>query len=418
MYKGEIIAVGTELLLGQIANTNAQYISRKMAEIGIPIYFHVTVGDNEQRLKEAIIQAQKRSNIIIFTGGLGPTQDDITKEVAADLMNKRMLLHQSTYEKIKDYFIQRRIKMTENNIKQAMIIEGSTVFPNNYGLAAGLGLEIGEITYIFLPGPPSEMKPMLEHFVAPWLVKRNQGQTFHSKIMRFAGIGESLLEDKVVDIIENQSNPTVALYANEGEVTIRLTARAEDESAALSIIYPIEKEIHNRLQDYHFGYGEEKIEQVVFRFLNELNLTISVSESCTGGLIGRQITKIPGSSLVYKGGVICYTNEIKSKILQVPEEILEEYGAVSMETAKILAENTLKLFNTDIGISITGIAGPDKVEGKPVGLTYIGISEKGKETVVKEIHLSGNRQSIQWRAAKYVFYFLWDRLRERLNDKE
>ncbi|TCS83021.1 competence/damage-inducible protein A [Tepidibacillus fermentans] len=415
MLKGEIIAVGTELLLGQIANTNAQYISRKMAEIGVPIYYHVSVGDNEERLKQAILQAQKRSNLIIFTGGLGPTQDDLTKETAAKVLNRRLVLDLPSFTKIVSFFKQRQIEMTENNKKQAMVLEGSMVFPNDHGLAAGIGLESDERYYVFLPGPPSEMKPMLIHYVIPWIQKIDRGNIFYSKVMRFYGIGESALEECIIDLIENQTNPTIAPLANDGEVTLRLTAHAKTEEEALAFILPVEEEIHHRLEPFHFGYGNEEIEYVVFRLLEQLQLTVSVSESCTGGLIGSQFTKIPGSSKVYYGGIICYTNEIKHKILHVPNEILDMKGAVSKETAQILSEETLKLFDTDLAVSITGIAGPESVENKPVGLIYIGISEKGKETMVKEIRLSGSRQAIQRRAAKYVHYYLWQILKDRVN---
>lgn len=414
MFKGEIIAVGTELLLGQIANTNAQYISQKMAEIGVPIYFHHAVGDNSERLKDVILTANKRSNLVIFTGGLGPTQDDLTKEAAAEVLNINMVLDQPSYEKIVAFFQQRKTVMTENNKKQAMVLEGSTVFPNDQGLAAGVGIELNGITFIFLPGPPREMKPMLDNYVIPWVRERAQGVTFYSKVMRFFGIGEAALEEKVLDLIEKQDNPTIAPLANDGEITLRLTARAEDDEKAISLIEPVEAEIHRRLKHYHFGNGNDQIEKFVFRMLKEMKLTISVSESITGGLIGQKFTQMEGSSLVYHGGVICYTNQIKQQILHVPDEILKSKGAVSEDTARILSENTLDMFQTDFAMSITGIAGPETAEGKPVGLVYIGISEKGKETVVKELNLSGSRNFIQLRAAKYVFYYLWERLNERL----
>lgn len=414
MLKGEVIAVGTELLLGQIANTNAQYISQKMAELGVPIYYHVTVGDNGERLKEVIKQAQTRSNLIILTGGLGPTQDDLTKESAAELLNLRIVLDEPSFAKIISFFEQRKTTMTENNKKQAMVIEGSEIFPNDHGLAPGIAVQKEGIHYIFLPGPPSEMRPMVDRYLVPWIKKQYQGHIFYSKVMRFMGIGESALEERIVDLIEKQENPTIAPLAKDGEVTIRLTAHASTENEALSMIEPVENEIHHRLKNHHYANGEEGIEEVVFHLLDRLQLTLSAAESCTGGLLGRQLTRISGSSKVYKGGVICYNNEIKHHILHVPIEILDSKGAVSMETAEILANENRKLFNTDLSVSITGIAGPDPVENKPVGLVYIGISEKGKNTVVKEIHLSGSRTFIQLRAAKYAYYYLWERLKERL----
>lgn len=418
MFKGEIIAVGTELLLGQIANTNARYISEKMAQNGIPIYFHVTVGDNSERISKAINEARKRSNLIIFTGGLGPTEDDLTKETLAKVLDKDLILDDYSFDRIINFFKQRNTFMTDNNKKQAMVLKGSKVFQNDIGLAAGIGLIDDDITYILLPGPPSEMKPMLDNYVIPWLKAHSPVNPFYSKIMRFAGLGEAALEEKIIDLIQNQINPTIAPLASEGEVKIRLTANGEVEAEALALIAPVEQEIHNRLEAYHYGYGDEELERVVVGLLNRLGLTISVTESCTGGLVGSQFTSIPGSSKVYHGGIICYDNSIKNHLLGVPENVLEHEGAVSIEAARILAENTLNLFNTDLALSITGIAGPNTVEGKPIGLVYIGISEKGKETIVKERHLSGDRKYIQTRTAKYVFYYLWKSLKERLKTEQ
>lgn len=413
MFKGEIISVGSELLLGQIVNTNSQYISMKMSEIGCSIYFHVDVGDNPHRLKEVILQAQLRSNLIIFIGGLGPTNDDITKEVFAEINNKRLILDNDTYERIVKYFNQRKILMTDNNIKQAMVIEESTVLPNDFGLAAGIRIKIDDIYYVFLPGPPSEMKPMVDNYLIPWLKTLNKDTVFFSEVMRFAGIGESALEEIIIDIIEKQKNPTVALLAEEGEILVRLTAKAKNEKEALNIIKPIENEINNRLMKYHFGNGDKSLEQTVFELLNKFNLTISISESCTGGLVGESITRFSGSSSVYYGGIICYNDKIKNKILNVPLATIESEGSVSQEVAATLAENTLKLFNTDIAVSITGIAGPKSIDNKPIGLIYIAISEKRKNTEVYQVNFSGNRKVIRSRAAKYVFYYLWCKLNKK-----
>lgn len=418
MFKGEIIAVGTELLLGQIANTNAQYISEKMAQSGISVFFHVTVGDNFERLNKAIFDARKRSNLIIFTGGLGPTEDDLTKETLAQHLNKELILDDYSYQHIINFFKQRNSFMTENNKKQAMVIKGSDVFQNDIGLASGIGMVDNDITYILLPGPPAEMKPMLDNYVLPWLKDKFPVNPFYSKIMKFAGLGEAALEERIIDLIQKQTNPTIAPLASEGEVKLRLTANGKNEAEALALIEPIEQEIHNRLEAYHYGYGDEELESVVIRLLNKLGLTISITESCTGGLIGSQFTSFAGSSEVYHGGIICYDNNVKNRLLDVSEEVLEHKGAVSFETAKILAESTLNLFNTDLALSITGIAGPTAVEGKPIGLVFIGISERGKETVVKERHLSGDRKYIQIRTAKYVFYYLWKSLKERLKTEQ
>ena len=411
MLKGEIIAVGTELLLGQIANTNAQFISQRLADIGVPVYYHQVVGDNWNRLEQAIHLASQRSNMIIFTGGLGPTQDDITKEVAAKYLKKEIVLDQGSYEKIIAFFQNRKIPMTENNKRQALVINGSSIFANNHGLAPGIGIEANGIYYLFLPGPPKEMKPMFTEYALPWIQTIYGENTFYSKVMRFAGIGESALEEEVIDLIERQTIPTIAPLAGEGEVTLRLTAQGKSKQEAMDIVKPVEEEIHKRLKDYHFGDGTDEIEKVVLQLLQEKGLMISVSESCTGGLIGSKLTSLPGSSSVYAGGIICYSNEIKHKLLHVPKEVLREKGAVSEETATILANETLRQFNTDIAISITGITGPDSVEGKPVGLVYMGFSRKGRETIVEELHFSGSRVFIQQRISKHVFYTLWKTLK-------
>ncbi len=294
-----------------------------------------------------------------------------------------------------------------------MVLEGCTVFPNHHGLAAGIGFEQEGIYYIFLPGPPSEMKPMLIESAIPWIQQVHQGNIFYSTVMRFIGIGESSLEERVIDLIEAQTNPTIAPLANDGEVTLRLTAQAKTQEEGIKLIQPVEAEIHRRSEPFHYSNGEEDIEHIIFHLLKESERTLSISESCTGGLVGSQLTKIPGSSKVYRGGVICYSNEVKHRILHVPENVLSEKGAISQETAQILSDETLKMFNTDFAISITGIAGPEPVEDKPVGLVYIGISEKDKETIVKEIRLSGSRQAIQTRAAKYAFYHLWQLLKDK-----
>lgn len=413
MFKGEIISIGTELLLGQITNTNSQYISARMAEIGCPIFYHVTIGDNQDRLEKVINQTLTRSNLIIFTGGLGPTHDDITKEVFAKIINKELILDELSYKRIVQYFHQRNISMSVNNKKQALVIEGSTVFLNDNGLAPGMGVKFKDSYFIFLPGPPDEMKAMLDNYVIPWIKELIGNVVFLSKTMRFVGIGESNIDEKIIDLLEVQDNPTIALLADDGEVSVRLTAKGKNNQEALSYIKPIENEIHNRLAKYHYSNDIGPIEFVLIHFLKKNNLTISSAESATGGLIGDSITKHPGSSSVYLGGIISYSNIIKNQILNVPLEMINNYGAVSKEVAKSMAENVANSFNTDIGISVTGIAGPEPIENKPVGLIYIGISFKGDETKVYQLNLSGKRSAIKDRAVKYAFYYLWSILKEK-----
>jgi nicotinamide-nucleotide amidase len=409
--KAEIISVGTELLLGQIANTNAQYISRKLAEIGVDVYFHTAVGDNEARLREVIGGAQKRSELIIFTGGLGPTKDDLTKETISRCLGKNLSEDKTAMNLIEKYFEKRNIKMTENNRKQAQVIEGSTVFPNDHGMAPGMAVGLDGIRYILLPGPPKELNPMFDHYVIPYLHSSTSSQqVVHSKVLRFFGIGESALEEELIDLIDNQTNPTVAPLAGEAEVTIRLTAKAKDISEANERIAMVEKIIFDRVGQFVYGFNDDTLPGVTCAKLKEKGWKLAVAESCTGGLLSRMITTIPGCSSVYRGGVVSYATEVKESVLSVSHQTIEQYGAVSSYTAMEMAANVRKLLKAEVAISITGVAGPDKQEGKPVGLIYVGLSTPAGEQVY-EINLSGKRESIQLRAAKYGLYHLFHALK-------
>ncbi|GED70158.1 putative competence-damage inducible protein [Brevibacillus reuszeri] len=407
--------MGTELLLGQIANTNAQFLSQKLADIGVGVYFHTVVGDNMERLLQVIRLAASRSDLVIFTGGLGPTQDDLTKESVAQHVGVGLETNLEAMKRIEDFFLQRGIVMTENNRKQALVLAGSHVFSNDFGMAPGMAIRHDSSTFVLLPGPPSELYPMVERHVMPYLIGLlPQKQVFHSHVLRFYGIGESALEEHLLDLIEKQDNPTIAPYAKEFEVTLRITARASSTEEGEALILPVEKEIRDRVGQYVYGMGEDSsLHDVLVTELGQRGETIACAESCTGGTLASLITSVSGSSAVFGGGIVCYTNEVKHQVLGVPEEVLHTVGAISEETAKLLAENVRVKLGTTYGVSVTGVAGPDPSEGKPVGLVYVGIAAEGKPTVVKELRLAGRRHAIVGRAAKFALFYALQMQKER-----
>lgn len=412
--KAEIIAVGTELLLGQIVNTNAQYLARELASIGVDVYFQTVVGDNETRLRQALELAAERADLVICTGGLGPTQDDLTKDVLGRFLGKPLRIHEPSMEKIVSLFRTRGIHMVESNARQAQLLEGADPLPNDTGLAVGAGITAGNRHYVLLPGPPKEMKPMFDRYAKDWIRSRMDGETpLFSKMLKFAGIGESTLEHELLDLIESQEDPTIAPYAKEGEVTIRLTTRASGQDEADAKMKATEAEIRRRLGAFLYAEEDIGMEQAVVSLLKKTGRTLAAAESCTGGLLSDLITSVPGCSAVFKGGVISYSNELKHRFLQVPMEVLEGEGApgaVSAETARIMAGNLLDAAGADYALSLTGVAGPEPSEGKPVGLVYIGLAERGQPATAVEVKLSGNREMIKLRAAKHALYQLWVRL--------
>jgi nicotinamide-nucleotide amidase len=416
MMNAEIIAVGSELLLGQIVNTNARFLSLHLAGMGINVFYHTVVGDNPDRLESAIEIAEKRSNLIIFTGGLGPTKDDLTKETIAKHLGKELVFDQEALESIKVYFEKTNRIMTENNRKQALVLAGSHVLPNDHGMAPGMMLTADEHTYMLLPGPPKEMEPMFfEYGRAALATQIKSFEKIVSRVLRFFGIGEAALETKIEDLIDAQSNPTIAPLAADGEVTLRLTAKHEDADVAESMLDGIEKEIRHQVGEFLYGYNNSSLIAELVKVLKEKKLTISAAESLTGGLFQQEITSIPGTSAILKGGVVCYTNEVKHKVLHVKQETIETYGVVSEQCARELAENVAKLTNADIGISFTGVAGPDESEGKPVGTVYIGMAIKGEPVVVERLNLGGTRAANRIRTIKYGCYFLLKKLQESQN---
>ncbi|PEB55142.1 competence/damage-inducible protein A [Bacillus pseudomycoides] len=408
----EIIAVGTELLLGQITNTNAKFLSEKLASIGINVYYHTVVGDNNHRLQEAIQIAEKRADILIFTGGLGPTKDDLTKETIASVIGEELVYDEIALTSISEYYKRTGREFTENNKKQALVLNGSAVFANDHGMAPGMGLNKNEKVYILLPGPPKEMQPMYTNYVDPFLRNFTTGESIYSRVLRFFGIGESQLEVKVQDLIDRQTNPTIAPLASDGEVTLRLTAKHHDVKHAEMLIQHVESLILERVGEFFYGYNQDFLHYKAIDLLKKKGFTLACAESLTGGLFGNQVTENAGVSSIFKGGVICYQNDVKQHILHVPEETLQTAGAVSEECARFLAENVKTLLKADIGISFTGVAGPEASENKEPGTVFVGLAIKDEPTAVFPLTLSGSRQQIRERSVKYGFYHLYKKLEE------
>ncbi|MGL4731069.1 MAG: competence/damage-inducible protein A [Clostridium sp.] len=403
--KCEIIAVGTEILLGDIVNTNAQYLAKKLSNLGILCYHQSVVGDNPKRLLEAYELAFKRADLVITTGGLGPTKDDLTKEISFEFFNKESVLHEESLKRIEDRFKKLDRDMAKNNIKQAYFPKDAIVLSNDNGTAPGCIIEENNKIIINLPGPPKEMKPMFEESVIPYLSKF-QKEVLVSKMIKVIGIGESSAEEMIANIIENQTNPTVAPYAKEGEVNFRITARAQDEESAKSLIVPVENKLKDIFKENIYGIDNDILEDVIGKILTENNMTISTAESCTGGLVASKLINYPGISSVFLEGAVTYSNEAKVRTLGVSKETLNKFGAVSEETAKEMAMGIAKRCNAKIGISTTGIAGPGGgSEEKPVGLVYVGLYIDG-EILVKKLNLLGTRQEIRNKATKYALDFL------------
>ncbi|MFD2116759.1 competence/damage-inducible protein A [Paenibacillus yanchengensis] len=412
--KAEIIAVGTELLLGQIVNTNAQTLSVKLAELGIDVYFQSVVGDNPGRLREAIEIGRKRADLLVFTGGLGPTQDDLTKEVLAQYLNRSLIIHEPSMDKIKALFSERGTHMVESNRKQAIMLEASEPLHNNAGLAVGVGVVQDGTAYLLLPGPPRELKAMLASSADQWLRQQiGNVKPLYSRILKFAGIGESNLEDQLLDLIEQQQETTLAPYAKEGEVALRVSVKAESEAIAEQKINAAVIQIKERVGHHLYAEQDIPIEVTIHQLLRSSRRTLASAESCTGGLFAELITSVPGSSGEFKGGVVTYTNEMKHQLLGIPLSMLEgdgAAGAVSEQTARLMADNMRQIANTDFAVSFTGVAGPGTAEGKPVGLVYIALAQREKDTAVYELKLGGDREMIRLRAVKAAQYRLWQAL--------
>ena len=394
----ELISVGTELLLGNIVNTNTQYLAEKCALLGLSMYHQVTVGDNRERLSEAIQTGLKRADVLILTGGLGPTEDDLTKEVCAEVMGFELALDLRTKARIEAYFKNNIYKeIPDNNWKQAIVPRGALILDNSNGTAPGLIMEKSGKTAILLPGPPEELKPLFMEQVFPYLKKR-QPEVIHSQMIKLCGYGESQVEDKLLDLIDSQTNPTIATYAKTAEVHLRVTAKAADEEKAKSILKPVVKEIKNRFGDAVYTTKEEEtLEMAVVRLLKKYKLTVTTAESCTGGMIASRLVNVPGVSEVFKEGFVTYSNKAKRKALDVSKSTLKKHGAVSEQTAKEMATGGVFATDADACIAVTGVAGPDPEEEKPVGLVYIACYMKDKVKVEK-YNFKGNRAKIREQA--------------------
>ena len=403
-HTAELIAVGTELLLGNIANTDAQMLSQGLSALGINVYYHTVVGDNPDRLRAAVELARTRADIIITTGGLGPTCDDLTKNVLAGCFGKKLVFHAPSARRIEDFF--RRLHpdrpMTDNNYQQAMLPEGCTVLDNDWGTAPGVAFEADGVGVIMLPGPPRECKAMFTHRVIPYLKELADG-VIVSRTLKLFGIGESAMEAQLRERMNAMTNPTLAPYAKEGECELRITARAADQVAAHALIAPVEADLKAHFGPLVYGVDVPSLEAAVFALLKEKGLTLGTAESCTGGLVAKRLTDLAGVSSVFRGGVVSYATEVKHAVLGVDQGLLDQYGAVSEQVARAMAEGARKVLGCDLAISTTGVAGPDPDErGNPVGLVFIGLAAP-EGTWVRQVHLTRGRERIRHIAASHGF---------------
>ena len=407
--KAEIIAVGTEILTGQIVNTNAQFLSEKLAEIGVDVYFQTAVGDNEARLLSLLEIASQRSNLVILTGGLGPTEDDLTKQTLAKFLGKDLVFDPQAQEKLDIFFAHRPdYARTPNNERQAQIVEGATPLPNETGLAVGGVSEVDGVTYVVLPGPPSELKPMVLNQLLPKLMT---GAKLYSRVLRFFGIGESQLVTILADLIDHQTDPTLAPYAKTGEVTLRLSTKAVSQEKADQALDILENQILDRqtfegfsLRDICYGYGEEtSLASVVVEELKKRQKSITAAESLTAGLFQATLADFSGVSAIFNGGFVTYSLEEKSKMLDISEQELKKHGVVSEFTAKKMAEQARLKTQSDYGVSLTGVAGPDSLEGHPAGAVFIGLAHAKGTEVIKANIAGRSRADVRQIAVMHAF---------------
>ncbi len=400
----EILSVGTELLLGNIANTDAQMLSQGLSELGLNVFWHTVVGDNLQRAEEAVALAKQRADIIITTGGLGPTCDDLTKNVLAEAFGKKLVFDEGSAQRIRSYFQRTGRPMTDNNLQQAMLPEGCTILENDWGTAPGCAFEAEGCHVIMLPGPPSECRPMFQYRAKPYLLSLSEG-VIASHTIKLFGIGESSMEAQLRDQMNAMSNPTLAPYAKEGECELRVTAKAATDGEAQALLRPTVEQVRALFGDKVYGVDVPSLEYEVIQALKTKDLTLGVAESCTGGLIAKRLTDVPGASAAFKGGIVSYTNEVKENLLGVPPHILERYGAVSQEVAAAMAEGARRALGCDIALSATGVAGPDKDDwGNEVGTMFVAISTF-KGTHVRPLHLGTRpmRERLRTQTASHAF---------------
>lgn len=392
--KAELISVGTEILMGQILNTNAQYISQKLAELGVDIYVQTTIGDNHDRLAHCIKDGLERADIVILTGGLGPTADDLTKETAADVMGMKLEFDEASLHTLKVRFTAMHRDMTPNNLKQAMFPKDCIIMANPNGTAPGCIMERDGKAVALLPGPPKEMVPMFENHLMPYLQKRS-GHILYSRVMRIFGKGESQVEYAIRDLMAQQSNPTIAPYAKTGEVTLRVTAQCKDTAEGEALVEPVLAQIQEIVGDVVYSTYDEELCEVCVKLLIKAQKTVAVAESCTGGMLASMLVSVPGCSACFVEGAVTYSNQAKQTRLGIAKETLDSFGAVSEETARAMAEGLRKTSGADYALSTTGVAGPEGgTEEKPVGLVYVALATPDGTQVVK-LSLSGARERIR-----------------------
>lgn len=397
-HTAELLAVGTELLLGSIANTDAQMISRELSALGINVYYHTVVGDNPDRVRAAVDIARTRADVIITTGGLGPTCDDLTKNALAAAFGRKLVFHQPSADRIRAYFARAGRPMTDNNLQQAMVPEGSTVLDNDWGTAPGCAFQAGGVTVVMLPGPPRECAAMLRHRALPYLAALSDG-VIVSRTLKLFGIGESSMEARLRERMNAMTNPTLAPYAKEGETELRITAKAADARTARALLDPVEAELRAEFGDLIYGVDAASLEERVLSLLREQGKTLSTAESCTGGLIAKRLTDLAGASAAFLGGVVSYTNQVKERALGVPRELLDQYGAVSRPVAEAMARGVMALTGSDLALSVTGVAGPDRDDrGNPVGLVYVALTD-GERVWVFRGRLGTSRGRVRTMAA-------------------
>ena len=408
----ELIAVGTELLLGNVANTDAQFISEQLAAIGVDVLYHTTVGDNPKRLREVIDIARTRADLLIFTGGMGPTYDDFTKVTVCETLGVKLIRRPELVDEIRAYFETVLHKeMTPSNLQQADQPEGAHIIHNPVGTAPCCIFEKDALTVAMLPGVPYECRYLTEHALIPWL-KQRSGEVIVSHDLRCFSIGESELQDLIGDLMDDAVNPSLAPYAKTGECMLRLTAKGKSEAECEERMAPLFRDVKARLGDRLYGVDVPNLESRVLELLKSRCLTFSAAESCTGGLIAKRITDLPGASSVFKGGIVSYTNEVKAAVLGVPQDLLDTYGAVSAPVAQSMAENVRRLTGADLGVSVTGVAGPDRDDrGNAVGTVFIAIAD-GRDTAVRQLDLGTGRGRIRTLSAHHVF----DLIRRYLTD--
>lgn len=407
--RAEIVCIGTELLLGDTINTNATWLAKQLKELGVDLYYVSTIGDNRLRIEEVLKTAYSRSDLILITGGLGPTEDDLTREMISLVTERPLVFHQDLAEGIEERFRHFKRPMTASNLRQAYLPEGAQPIINRAGTAPGVYLKTEQAIFIALPGVPREMKINFSEEALPKLKEELPAEeVIFSRLLRMCGIGESTMEDKVKDLIQNQTTPTIAPYAGQNEVYLKVTVKAPNREKGQEMMKEMITELYQRLSPYIYGEDEETLELVIGRILRKKKLLLVLAESCTGGLISHRLTNIPGSSAYIDRSFVTYSNRAKIQQLGISAEIIERSGAVSRETAKAMVKGALANSDAQIGLAVTGIAGPGGgTPKKPVGLVYCAIGNHSGRLIVNEFNLTGQREWIKFSASQYALYYLW-----------